>query len=106
MLLFLYFLFVSPLFSVQSSANDIVFVNVARQANLNAKTIYGEERKNKYLLETTGCGVAFLDYDNDDLMDIFLVNGHVYPDLRFNPDHAQARQLLLTLSGTQTKCVL
>jgi hypothetical protein len=27
------------------------------------------------LLETTGCGVAFYDYDNDDWLDIFLVNG-------------------------------
>ena len=30
---------------------------------------------NKYLLETTGCGVAFFDYDQDDWLDIFLVNG-------------------------------
>ena len=29
----------------------------------------------KYLLETMGSGVALLDYDNDGLMDIFLVNG-------------------------------
>ena len=42
---------------------------------LNAKTIFGGEHKNKYLLETTGCGVAFYDYDNDGWLDIFLVNG-------------------------------
>ncbi len=30
---------------------------------------------NKYLLETTGCGVAFYDYDQDGWLDIFLVNG-------------------------------
>jgi enediyne biosynthesis protein E4 len=29
----------------------------------------------KYLLETMGSGVALLDYDNDGLLDIFLVNG-------------------------------
>ncbi len=51
------------------------FINVARESGLNAKTIYGGEHKNKYLLETTGCGVAFYDYDNDDWLDIFLVNG-------------------------------
>lgn len=51
------------------------FVNVARQAGLNAKTIFGGEQTNKYLLETTGCGVAFYDYDNDGWLDIFLVNG-------------------------------
>ena len=37
--------------------------------------IFGGEHKNKYLLETTGCGVAFYDYDNDGWLDIFLVNG-------------------------------
>ena len=51
------------------------FVNVAREAGLNARTIFGGEHKNKYLLETTGCGVAFYDYDNDGWLDIFLVNG-------------------------------
>ena len=57
------------------SALGASFVDVAREAGLNAKTIYGGEHKNKYLLETTGCGVAFYDYDNDDWLDIFLVNG-------------------------------
>jgi enediyne biosynthesis protein E4 len=51
------------------------FLNVAREAGLNTKTIFGGEHKNKYLLETTGCGVAFYDYDNDGWLDIFLVNG-------------------------------
>jgi enediyne biosynthesis protein E4 len=59
------------------SRNDlgVTFLNVARESGLNAKTIFGGEHKNKYLLETTGCGVAFYDYDNDDWLDIFLVNG-------------------------------
>ena len=51
------------------------FVDVARESGLNAKTVFGGEHKNKYLLETTGCGVAFYDYDNDGWLDIFLVNG-------------------------------
>ena len=53
----------------------VSFLNVARESGLNAKTIYGGEHKNKYLLETTGCGAAFYDFDNDDWLDIFLVNG-------------------------------
>jgi hypothetical protein len=51
------------------------FVNIAREAGLRSKTIFGGEAKNKYLLETTGCGCAFVDYDNDGWLDIFLVNG-------------------------------
>jgi len=60
-----------------SSAADlgVSFIDVAHDAGLNAKTIFGGEHKNKYLLETTGCGVAFYDYDNDGWLDIFLVNG-------------------------------
>jgi len=53
----------------------VSFLDVGREAGLNAKTIFGGEHKNKYLLETTGCGVAFYDYDNDGWLDIFLVNG-------------------------------
>jgi len=51
------------------------FTNVAREAGLNAVTIFGGRESNKYLLETTGCGIAFLDYDNDGWLDIFQVNG-------------------------------
>jgi len=61
--------------SVATNDLGVSFLNVARESGLNAKTIYGGEHKNKYLLETTGCGVAFYDYDNDGWLDIFLVNG-------------------------------
>jgi enediyne biosynthesis protein E4 len=59
----------------QSPDLGVSFLNVARESGLNTKTIFGGEHKNKYLLETTGCGVAFYDYDNDGWLDIFLVNG-------------------------------
>jgi hypothetical protein len=59
----------------QSDDPGVSFLNVARESGLNTKTIFGGEHKNKYLLETTGCGVAFYDYDNDGWLDIFLVNG-------------------------------
>ncbi len=65
-----------PFPSPQPNADPgVSFLNVARESGLNAKTIFGGEHKNKYLLETTGCGVAFYDYDNDGWLDIFLVNG-------------------------------
>src|SRR5262245_43531442 len=53
----------------------VKFTNVARMAGIAHKTVYGDERKNKYLLETTGCGVAWFDYDNDGWLDLFFVNG-------------------------------
>lgn len=53
---------------------DVEFVSIAREAGLKTKTMYGSENRNKYLLETTGCGAAFYDYDHDGWLDIFLVN--------------------------------
>ena len=61
--------------STNVSPLGVNFLDVAKESGLNAKTIYGGQHKNKYLLETTGCGVAFYDYDNDGWLDIFLVNG-------------------------------
>ena len=61
--------------SIAGTPLGLSFLNIAKEAGLNAKTIFGGEHKNRYLLETTGCGVAFYDYDNDGWLDIFLVNG-------------------------------
>ena len=58
-----------------SEGVGVRFINVAQQAGLNISTVYGDERRNRYLLETTGSGAAFIDYDNDGWQDIFLVNG-------------------------------
>jgi len=51
------------------------FTNVAVPAGLDAVTVFGGTQSNKYLLETTGCGAAFFDYDGDGWPDVFLVNG-------------------------------
>jgi hypothetical protein len=68
------------------------FVNVAREAGLNSKTIFGSENKNKFLLETTGCGAAFIDYDNDGWLDIFLVNGTRF-EAQYAPGEAPTNRL-------------
>ena len=64
-----------PVSPIAGTPLGIDFVDVATSARLNAKTIYGGIGSNKYLLETTGCGAAFYDYDHDGWLDIFLVNG-------------------------------
>jgi enediyne biosynthesis protein E4 len=51
------------------------FEDVAREAGLVAPIIYGRPDHTEYILEAIGCGCAFLDYDNDGWMDIFLLTG-------------------------------
>jgi hypothetical protein len=51
------------------------FTNIGSKAGLSARTIYGNEGSNTYLIETTGTGVAAFDYDGDGWLDIFQVNG-------------------------------
>ena len=51
------------------------FVDVAREAGLHAPVIYGGIDAKKYIVEANGCGCAFIDYDNDGWMDIFLLSG-------------------------------
>jgi len=51
------------------------FTDVAAAAGLTFPTIYGEADHKDYILETVGCGCAFIDYDNDGWMDIFVLTG-------------------------------
>jgi hypothetical protein len=85
-----------PVFSFDQLAGaaglGVQFINVAREAGLRVKTIFGGDGKNKFLLETTGCGCAFFDYDNDGWLDIFLVNGTRF-EAKWAPGQAPVSRL-------------
>src|SRR3569833_487605 len=51
------------------------FTDVAKEAGLLKPVIYGGIDQKKYILEANGCGCAFIDYDNDGWMDIFVLSG-------------------------------
>src|ERR1700722_4095997 len=51
------------------------FTDVAAVAGLTAPIIYGGLTHKNYIVKTVGCGVAFLDYDNDGWLDIFVLSG-------------------------------
>ena len=51
------------------------FTDVAKEAGLTEPTIYGGIESKGYIIEVVGCGVAFLDYDNDGWQDLFVLNG-------------------------------
>jgi enediyne biosynthesis protein E4 len=74
-------------------------VEVASSAGLNQPVIYGGVESKRYILESTGCGCAFLDYDNDGWMDIFLLTG---TRLDGDPPDATARLHKNNRDGTFT----
>ncbi|PYT21546.1 MAG: RNA-binding protein, partial [Acidobacteria bacterium] len=51
------------------------FRNVAAQAGLVDWFPNGGTDSKKYIIETTGSGAAFIDYNNDGRLDIFLLSG-------------------------------
>ena len=57
------------------AAYQVDFRNVARSAGLTAPFPNGGDKAKQSILETTGSGAAFFDYDNDGLLDIYLVSG-------------------------------
>ncbi len=51
------------------------FTDVAKQAGLTQPIVYGGVDTKSYIIEVVGCGVAFLDYDNDGWLDLFVLSG-------------------------------
>jgi enediyne biosynthesis protein E4 len=64
--------------SAAPDASSIQFRDVTQQAGIHFTHNNGAFGK-KFLPETMGPGVAFIDYDNDGWSDIFLVNGMDWP---------------------------
>src|SRR3954469_7128656 len=64
------------------------FHDVAASAGLTARNVYGGVANKDYILETTGNGVAILDYDADGRNDVLFANG-----TRFDSSGAPADNL-------------
>jgi hypothetical protein len=81
-LLFLSSLFslaaISPFANAQNAEAGVTFQEVTAKAGIHFVHNNGAFGK-KFLPETVGPGVAFIDYDNDGWPDIFLVNGTDWP---------------------------
>jgi len=67
---------VKPIASPQKESTAIAnFVDVAAKSGLTMMNVFGGTDTKKYIIETTGTGVAIFDYDNDGWLDLFIVNG-------------------------------
>lgn len=64
-----------PNVKLKTPLPKLQFEDLAVKAGLTARHVTGTEFEKQYIIETTGSGVALIDYDNDGWLDIFLVNG-------------------------------
>jgi len=56
-----------------AAPQPVVFVDIARQAGISFRHDNAASPE-KYLIETMGAGAAWIDYDNDGYLDLYLVN--------------------------------
>ena len=73
------------------------FVNVARESGLTHSFPNGGDESKTWILETTGSGAAWIDYDNDGLLDAFLVSGDGAPSRLY---HNQGSNKFQDVTGT------
>jgi hypothetical protein len=59
--------------TASAAATGPFFVDETLRAGLKDLFYCGDEQQKNYIVETLGTGVAFLDFDNDGLLDIFAV---------------------------------
>ncbi len=71
-------------------SGPVVFEDITAKAGLSGWTHSMGTSAKRYILETTGSGVALLDFDGDGWLDIYLVNGSTYAALagKAAPPHA------------------
>jgi hypothetical protein len=63
------------LFGVAGTPYSPDFRNIATRAGLVQVFPNGGAVSKQYIIETTGSGIAFVDYDNDGLIDLFVLSG-------------------------------
>jgi len=79
------------------------FQNVARQSGLTATFPNGGTVTKQYIIETTGSGIAFIDYDNDGLLDLFVLSGEGGTNRMYhNEGHGRFRDVTVQLGLQST----
>lgn len=82
-----------PLFFIAltaAAASGPFFVDEAMQAGLTDIFYCGNDTRKNYIIETLGSGAAFIDFDNDGLLDIFAVTASKlegFPNIKEPTNH-------------------
>jgi len=72
----------APVAGAKSSGKpfDAHFLDVAPQTGLTGKLTYGDPDTKSYIMEVNGAGVALIDFDDDRILDVFMVNGSQFDE--------------------------
>lgn len=65
-----------------NSALDVAFTEMTKAAGIEGFGHLSGTPAKDYLIESTGAGCAFVDYDNDGWLDVYLVNGSTLEAIR------------------------
>src|SRR4030095_4867424 len=69
---------VPPAAKADSSRPKVQFTDMAQKTGPALRYVTGQLEGNEYMLESTGSGLALIDYNKDGFLDIFLVNGTTF----------------------------
>lgn len=84
-----------------AAAPQVLFRDVAKDSGINFRLVSGTPVKH-YIIESMTGGVALFDYDNDGLLDIYLVNGSTIEAERAGTNAAEDRLFRNNGDGTFT----
>ena len=70
----LFIIFPAFIFAEENSGEQVTFTDITKQANITFKHSFGDYDLTN-IVEGTGAGPLFFDYDNDGWIDIYFVNG-------------------------------
>jgi enediyne biosynthesis protein E4 len=86
----------------QHAAPGVTFTDVTKSAGLDGfRHVSGAAGKD-YIVEATGAGCAFFDFDNDGWLDVYLLNSSTFEALRGKARHPRAALYRNNKDGTFT----